>query len=248
MQYCKLPKIVHYSTEEVSSFAKINKLFTPTGCAKTLKAKTDHIEAEIAETQKHQKEFDFQIKKEYEKLFSPLNLNIKSQLFRKYSKKLPKLKISPIFYKKTFEKRQKSDDSKKMNGQITSFEFTPNLKNYKKLPALAKSTRAKLNLKPWFSKEKQKFVEKKELERLDSVESLLDDLKIFNDSDKKNLEKGVKSFLSKASDINDYIDDLIDSVKFSKNEEVLENMIYTRKYNKKLNKKLRIESETIKNL
>ena len=94
MQYCKLPKIVHYSTEEVSSFAKINKLFTPTGCAKTLKAKTDHIEAEIAETQKHQKEFDFQIKKEYEKLFSPLNLNIKSQLFRKYSKKLPKLKAA----------------------------------------------------------------------------------------------------------------------------------------------------------
>jgi hypothetical protein len=240
---------------------KMNRILAPTGCSRTSKPLVDNIEQEIAETLKRNSLFEIEIQKEYQKLNFPLEYYLKAY---KPPKKIKRIRaLTAISIEKHKPKKEMTAETKapKKNSNIStrSSATDPIISSIKKsdpkLPLLTKSI--PIHLDPKFKlPRKKKVVIENPNERLSSVNSIIKTCKYGTSPDIKNLEIEILSFRQETSDINYYLDDLVDSIKYSRNEEKIENMMSTRVYNRKLDKKLKEESvviqkqllETTKNL
>ncbi|OMJ74372.1 hypothetical protein SteCoe_26727 [Stentor coeruleus] len=234
----------------------INKLLAPSGCAKTSRPLIDHIDIEIAETLKRQQLFDQEIEKEYSKLNFPIGYytseykdqpaSLKSSKFRFISKdaiskidKSPKKKVKNNSVVK--RRHRHRVENKSLDFNLVNFASP-----FEKLPPLIKSVPIHLDPKLQFPRKKSTYCEvNNAISHLSTVESVIRNCEKNNKTDFGSVERGIKYLKTETKDINNYLDDLVDSVKFSQNEEVIDNMMSTRKYNRKLDKSLRNESKNI---
>lgn len=234
----------------------INKLLAPSGCAKTSRPLIDHIDIEIAETLKRQQIFDQEIEKEYSKLNFPIGYYTSERRDQPTSLKSSKFRIiSKVAISKTDEfpnKKIKKDSVVKCRhrNRVENKSLDLNLINFtspfEKLPPLIKSVPIHLDPKLQFPRKKSTYCEANNtVSHLSTVESVIRNCEKNNKTDFGSVERGIKFLKTETKDINNYLDDLVDSVKFSQNEEIIDNLMSTRKYNRKLDKSLRNESKNI---
>ena len=235
--------------------ATMNKLLAPCGCAKTLKPLMDHVDLEIAETLKRQQKFDSDIQKEYSKLNFPLDFYLKnSNSIKKTSKSSRKRVLSAVLLSKNYPSTKEKIVSPRKN-KIIKYKELKNMSldplihtfdiSFEKLPPLIKSTPLHLDPRLRFPKKNSSNSQRINGERLNSVNNIIENCKKNNKSRICNIDKGIKCLKDESNDISSFIDDVIDSVKFSKNHEKVENSVAIRHQNRRIDKLLKIESKNI---
>lgn len=221
---------------EISTLAPLEKLFSPSGCAKTTKAIINNIDVEINESIRRENKFNEILGKEYKKLSCHMEVYSKSN--KKIISPSPKsnlyISFEPLSNAKIKERSASSAWAKKKirngieNKSLEGNEKVGNFSNF--ISAIKKGQ----SLSPIQNKAKI-FDES----RLRTVNNVIEKCKKTRGSFVKKFENGMMYLKKESNDINNYLTDLIDCVKFSKNEDMFKNAMSNRKHIERINYNLK---------
>ena len=240
---------------KIKPLLTINKLLAPSGCAKTIKPMIDNIDSEIMETINHNQKFYQKIQREYSKLNFPIEINISPA--RNIKNCLPKAKslIASNHLlsqeKCTFKERnifmsieKASPTHKVICSSVDPFRSKDSPK-FERLTPFLKSTPISIAKDADSNKKQKSCGGMLNLIRLKSVNSIISKCRKSRRSFVRSIERGMKFLKEESGDITNYLDDLIDHVKFSKNDDYLDNPQSKWKHIKKINRSLTKESKII---